>query len=143
MPAFDPNRHIVTFGPISLYGVSMGKDEWINVARESPAWEDDVGVDGAVTFSKINDDRATVTLTLMQSSAINDQLSAHYNLDRSTPGGVGARPFTMTDLNGTTKIFAEEARLVKAPDQSRARKVGEVKWEFRLAQIKEFHGGNL
>lgn len=143
MPAYDPNKHIVSFGAITLYGPSMGTDEWINIVRESPAWEDAVGVDGEVTYSKINDDRATVTLTVMQSSVINDALTAHYNLDRRTPGGIGTRPFLMQDLNGTTRIFAEQARLVKSPDQTRGRTVGEVKWEFRLAQIIEAHGGNL
>lgn len=143
MPAYDPNRHMVSFGNILLYGAGMGKDEWINAARESAAWEDDVGVDGEVTFSKINDNRMTVTLTLMQTSQLNDALSAHYNADRATPGGIGTRTFNMTDLNGTTKIFAEQSRLTKSPDQVRARKAGETKWEFRLANVKEFHGGNI
>lgn len=138
---YDAANHTVTFGPIIMEG-GFGPDTFIEVSRESPAWSDEVGVDGEVTRSKTNDDRATATLTLMQSSKNNDLLSAAYNLDKSTKGGTGAVPFTLVDHGGTTKIDAFEAWLQKSPDQSRARAIGATAWEIRLASIKEFHGGN-
>ena len=138
---YDPLNHIVQFGEIMLDS-GWGPDEWIKVEHQSPAWEDDVGVSGEVQRSKINDHRGTVTITLLQTSRKNDALSAHYNLDRATPGGIGAKPFLLMDLGGTTLISADQAWLQKAPDQTRARKAGTTEWQIRLAYMVEHHGGN-
>lgn len=138
---YDAANHVLTYGAIILKN-GWGKDNFVKVVRQTPAWSDEVGVAGEVTRSKGNDDRATVTVSLMQSSRENEALSAAYLLDKNTPGGNGAVPFTFMDLGGTTKIAAGEAWLQKSPDQSRARAVGECDWEIRLAAIIEFHGGN-
>lgn len=138
---YDPANHTVIFGAINIDS-GFGKDTWIEVVFESAGWEDDVGVDGEVTRSKINDARATARITMMASSKLNDRLTAHYHADRATPGGLGAKPFLLKDNGGTTKVAAEQAWIQKQPDQTRTRKAGEVVWEIRLANAVAFHGGN-
>ncbi len=141
MATYDPNQHMISFGAIVLDS-GFGPDTFITVNRESPAWEDEAGVNGNVQRSKINDDRGTVEITMQQTSKKNDQLTAHYQLDRATPGGIGAKPFLLLDLNGTTKIFTEEAWLSESPPVERARVAGVSVWKIRLAKIVELHGGN-
>lgn len=139
--SYDINNHSAVFGAIPINS-GFGPDTVFEVKRESAAWDDDAGADGEVTRSKNADDRATCMVTLMQSSRINDLLSAHYVLDRVTPGGIGAKPFLLKDNGGTTLLFGEQAWLKKSPDQTRAKKVGQVVWEIRIAKLIEFHGGN-
>lgn len=142
MPSYDPSNHRLIFGAVIIEPESFGPDEFINIRRESAAWEDEVGVGGHVTRSKIMDDRATAQVTVMMTATVNDRLSAAYNLDRITPGGIGPKPFLLQDLGGATKVFAEKAWIQKAPDHVRGRKIAGHTWEIRLEAIKEFHGGN-
>lgn len=130
----------------SLAGINLNEGtadgEWLRVERDSPAFEDVVGTSGEVTRSKTNDDRATVTLRLMQSSDVNDLLSVLYNSDKATPGGVGVGPLLIRDRQGTTLLNAEKAWISKAPDVSMDRTATAREWIIRCAQLIEFHGSN-
>ncbi len=142
MPSFDPKNHTIVFGTIKIPGEDLGTDEFFNLSPESDAWEDEVGVGGHVQRNKINDERATVTITAMKTARVNDALSAYYNLDRATPGGLGAVPFVMRDRSGTTVVTAAESWLMRLPDNVRGRQAGTTQWQIRLAKVKAFYGGN-
>lgn len=137
----DVSNCACSFGPVVLDG-GFAPDTMMTVERASEAWDDVAGCFGDVARSKENDNRATVKLFMLQTSVKNDQLSALYNLDKNTPGGTGSRVFAYVDLGGTTKLGGAQAWIRKAPDQSRAKKVGAVEWHIRVANLVEHHGSN-
>ena len=137
---YDPDQVSVSIAGIPVSGFADG--EFISVERDSPAFDDVVGTDGEVTRSKTNDDRATVTFKLMQSSPSNDLLSVAHNLDKNVPGGVGVGPFMLRDAQGTTLLVAEKAWIKSHPKGSWDRTAKERAWEIRCAKLIEHNGGN-
>ena len=140
MKVRDSDQMSASLAGIPFDGYADG--EWLRIQRDGPAFTDVVGTDGEVTRSKTNDDRATVTLRLMSSSATNALLSALHNSDKNTPGGVGVGAFLLRDRQGTTLISAEKAWIAKAPDTSEDRTATVREWVIRVAKLVEFHGGN-
>lgn len=109
---------------------------------DSDAIVDVVGTDGEVTISKSNDRRATFTIRVMQTSDLNDVLSALYNLTLSSPGIAGVGPFHMRDRQGRTKHQAPSCWIAKPPDGSWDRTAGVREWKIRVDQLDRFDGGN-
>ena len=138
---YDPDQILASVVGIPLGGFADG--EFIRVERDNPAFDDVAGTDGEVTRSKTNDGRATVTVRLMQSSPVNDLLSALHIADKAAPGGVGVGPFLMSDLQGTTLVAGDKAWISKSPDISQDRTATEREWLIRIAQLTDFQGGNV
>lgn len=139
--SYDVAHCACSFGPVVLDG-GFAPDTMLSVERASEAWDDVVGCFKDVSRSMENDDRATVKLMMLQTSKKNDRLSALYNLDKNTPGGTGSRVFAYADLGGTTKLGGAQAWIRKAPDQTRAKKIGATEWHIRIANLIEHHGSN-
>jgi len=137
---YDSDDFFCYIAGIPLDGYADG--EWLRVERDSPSFEDVVGTDGEVTRSKTNDDRATVTLRLMQTSQANLLLSTLHASDKNTPGGVGVGPFLLTNVHrgGSTNIVAEKCWISKEPDISMDRTATEREWTIRLAKLVSIHG---
>jgi len=131
---------------VSFFGLPLGgwaDGEFVRIERENPAFEDVVGTDGEVTRYKTMDERATVTIRTMQSSPVNDQLSALHNSDKNTPGGVGVGALLIQDLQGTFVSTAEKAWISKEPDVSFDRAPTEREWVIRVARLVTVHGGSV
>lgn len=141
MRVCDSNSYHVSVAGIPISGYADG--EWLTVERDSPAFEDVVGTDGEVTRSKTNDNRATVTIRLMQSSPVNGLLSVLHNLDKNTPNGAGVGPFLLTDIpTGTTLLVAEKCWISEEPNGSWDRTPKEREWKIRCANLLSTYGGN-
>jgi len=138
---YDPNQFFCSLAGIPLSGYADG--EWIRIEREGPSFEDIVGTDGEVTRSKSNDDRATITVMLMQSSPVNDLLSALHNTDKNTPGGVGVGAFLLQEIGGTFQMAAEKAWISKEPDVAMDRTATSREWIIRVAKLVSTHGGSV
>jgi hypothetical protein len=136
---YDPDQIFISLAGIPLSGWADG--EFCRIERENPSFEDVVGTDGEVTRSKTNDERATVTLRLMQSSPSNDLLSALHLSDKNTPGGVGVGVLLIQDLQGTSVFTAEKSWISKEPDVSYDRTPTEREWIIRVAKLVSNHGG--
>ena len=119
-----------------------GDGEFLSVTQEGPAFADVVGSNGGVTRSKTNDFRATVTVTLMQTSEVNSVLSALLNADLLASNGAGVGALLIKDLQGTTLYECTEAWIQKAPDASFDRQATTRAWEIRCANLIRFDGGN-
>lgn len=139
LKVYDSDQYSASLAGIAFEGFADG--EWLRIERDNNAFDDVVGTDGEVTRSKTNDDRATITLRLMQTSSTNSLLSAFYNADKLTPGGVGVGPFLLRDQQGTTLISAEKCWIAKEPDVSMDRTATEREWVFRCSKLISFHGG--
>lgn len=128
MKTIDPKKVIITFFGRHLTGYADG--EYIGI--EFPeSFTKVVGADGEVARVKSNDESGEVTLTLLQTSASNGDLSKIALADKIT--GLGVGPFSMTDLQGGTLVAAAEAWIAKKPKIGYS-KSGETRaWTIHLA----------
>ena len=135
---YDPKAVAVVFNATLIKGFADG--DFVSVSYESDKWEHTSGADGEEIRTKSNDNRATLTLTLMQSSASNAVLSAAYLLDEA--GNAGAFPIAITDTTGTSLVTGESAWIKKLPDFNRGKSATTVEWMISIANAKVFIGGN-
>lgn len=138
---YDAKDIIITFGSLIIEG--YGDDEFLRIEAEADDTEDMAGTDGEVAVAPTNDRRGTATLTLLQTSASNDGLSALSNAvknNRSMTGGIV--PFGVADLNGRTILEAANAWVLRAPDRSWTSAPSTLEWMIRLGHIVRIDGGN-
>lgn len=118
-------------------------EETISVERDSEAFQDKIGSDGSVVRSPTHDNRATVTLNLLQTAGANAILSTLVTGDMAAPNGAGVVPFMLRDRQGLTLVIATKAWLLGPP-----KKLGfgpqatNNQWKIRLADSQIFAGGN-
>lgn len=137
----DFNEVQVSFATVPISGWAQG--DVLTVTREADAFGDTVGVSGSVARWKTNDNRATVTVSLMSVSPVNAALSAIFTADLYAPGGAGIGAFTIVDLNGTSLYTAGNCWIQRPPDPTWSNEPRERVWTFRIATIRDFTGGNL
>jgi hypothetical protein len=137
---YDPSHVSMFYGVIEMQG--FAQDAAITVEHDEDDWSLVVGVDGEGTRSKTSNKSATITVSLMQSSAVNVLLSAERELDNNTPGGTGGFPILIKDNNGTTVFAAESAWIQKAPTAELNREATTREWVFRTDALNALHGGN-
>jgi hypothetical protein len=140
MREYDPDQYTLLIAGIPMEGYA--EDEFVSVEYDTADFEDVCGVDGEVTRSKSSDNRATVTVRLMQSSPVNDLLSTLRTLDKNTPGGVGVGPFLLRDKQGSTLLMSEKCWISERPAGSWARTAKEREWKIRCASMQSHFGGS-
>jgi hypothetical protein len=139
---YDPNRFVISFAGIIL-NKGVAEDTFLSVSKAGPGFSSKVSVDGSVTRSRSHDKRKIAKLTLMQSSEVNDRLSALYNADRdpAQPNGRGVGVFSVQDLSGTTVLRAAKAYIADDPDLDLGATAGPREWTFELSEVvNPIHG---
>lgn len=131
---------LFVFGPVIASG--YGPDTFVTVERNEDAFTLQVGADGESTRSKSNNRSATITLTLLQGSAANAQLSAIHALDQATPAGDGVLPLLVKDNSGNSLHLAEKAWIRKAPASAYGRESDVREWVFETANLVDAPAGN-
>lgn len=135
---YDPNSIAVVVNGILMSGFS--ENSIVKVSRNQDMWSDQIGADGTGTRSKSNDKSGKIEISLMQTSASNDVLSALAVLDEATNGG--KVPVLIKDLSGTSLHGSEEAWIVKIPDSDYGNKAGTRSWVIATHSLSNFVGGN-
>lgn len=135
---YDPKLFDIIWGGILMDGFAEGTK--LTIASEVEGFSDTVGVDGEVTRNRMHDRRATATLSLMQTSATNDRLSAAYENDRNAINGAGVGSFRVVDRAGTTVYEASKAWISNDPDVEISTEATTREWTFRLADYRPLHG---
>lgn len=139
---YNADEVTIAFGPV-IIDSGFADGEFLRVEQESDDTEDVVGTDGEVTVSRTNDRRATITVLLMQSSSINDQLSVISTAAKEAPAMAGGVwPLLIKDRNGRTLLTGANCRIQKAPDRAFDRTAQSVEWTIRTARLVRFDGGN-
>lgn len=140
--------HVYDFDQVSCVMAGLpieggyAEDSGIEIEPMSPDFNTVVGADGDVTRSKTNDRRATVRITLMQTSESNALLSTLNNIDKNAPNGAGVGPMLIKDNQGTSLYAGEKSWIAKPPTVAFTKK-GEARvWEFEVAHLNRFDGGN-
>lgn len=137
---YDPDKVVIYFAGITVQGYADGS--FVEVARLSPAFKDEIGTDGEVARSKTNDRRLKVTVKLIQTSSTNSAFSSLLTVDENAPNGAGVGSFQIQDLQGATLVSGAQAWLVGYPDQDFDRTAKSREWEIRVARATVFVGGN-
>lgn len=135
--SFDPKQLAINCGGNPITGYAEGT--FVTVARDEDAFNFTAGSDGEGARAKINVQSGTVTMTLMQSSAANDILSAFALSDELTNGGTF--PLLVKDNNGRSLFAAETAWVQKFPDSEFSNDVTTREWVIRTDKLKVFVGG--
>lgn len=112
-------------------------DSVITIAPNADHRSTKVGADGLVVSSKMNDETAEVTLTLLKTSATHRYLKALYRIDRSTPGGAGVGAFFMRDRLTGEEDSSEVFWIKRRPDRKIEAEASEVEWKLTLGKWVE------
>ncbi len=138
---YDPMLLDASFAGIPLNkGLSDGT--FFTITPTSEGFTFKVGVDGEVTRVRKHDRTAEVTFTTMQSSDVNDRLSAVYRAARLATNGQGVGAFLLVDRAGTTVIQAAKAWISQEPTVSFSGDVETREWTITLGDMDATHGGN-
>lgn len=123
--------------------IESGRAEgaFLRIENDADDYGDVRGAAGEVTRYAINDDRANVTVIIMQASESNAALSALRVADKLTKNGAGIVPFLVTDMNGTSIYEGEAAWIKKPPDVEFANEPGTREWPIRVAELKRVEAG--
>lgn len=139
LSTYDAKQVKVLFGGIPLGGYAAGT--FVTIERVSDAWEDESGADGETVRIKSNDKRATMTLTLLQTSDSNDVLSASANLDELSNGGVV--PVAVSEINSTTTVFSGKAWVKKQANIEYGKEISNREWVISMVESKILVGSNV
>lgn len=121
-------------------GDEAGK--FIEIDALADAFVDTLSLDGEVSRSKTNDDRADITITIMSTSATNALFSALHLADKLAANGAGVGPLLIKDRQGLSLFAAAEAWIVRPPKREFGQKAVPLEWKIRAAKLNRFEGGN-
>lgn len=136
---YDPKKVLVSFGGVELGG--FGEDSIINIEPTGGGITVVTGCHGDKVRAIDPDNGAKVTLTLLQSSASNDYLSAIHLRDKRV--GDGVLPLLIKDLSGRTTYFDSAAWINNLPTVKRGKSPNDNEWVIETAGNGElFVGGH-
>ena len=117
----------------------FGDNTYIKLERNEQAFNLKVGVTGEATRAKNNNRSGKVTITLMQSSSSNDDLSSFAAADELT--NTGAVPVLIKDGSGTTVASAVTAWVQKYPSTEFQKEATTREWVMETDELLMFVGG--
>lgn len=135
---YNAKKVLVSFAGKILTGMMDGS--FVTVSRNNDSFMLMVGSDGEAARAANADRSGTVTVTLMQTSPSNDDLSTLMATDELTNAGTGA--LFIKDASGRTLVSAVEAWIRKPADAEFAREIGGREWTFETGNIEIYNGGN-
>lgn len=140
---YSSNKIVALVADIPI-DAGRASDEFLSITFESDTYGDSLGADGEVVRWVTQDARATITITLMQSSAGNDTLSTLYERAKAAEKvGNGLKyTFSARDLNGRSIHSADAVWIIKPPDAPYGVEAKTRVWTLRAAEMVTFIGGN-
>jgi hypothetical protein len=135
----DPKKFPLSIAGFLIGGYAPGTV--IEISRDEDDFKDECGADGEVCVMANSDERGTVRVTLLQSSASNDVLSGLAAVNKgSTVAGltVGKGSLQCKDLNGRMIVSAETAWVKKPADVTLGDEIQTRVWEIRCSPLKMF-----
>lgn len=140
---YDPKKVTVIFGPVIMQGFAEGT--FINVETQGDGITAIVGCDQEIVRNISPDSiLKQITITLLQTSDSNDELSVLHDLDMKT--GQGMYPLAIKDLSGRSVMMSDQAWITKKPNWQRGKTAsdGNLEWQFLAVGADEafFIGGH-
>lgn len=135
---YDPKQFSIIVGGKIITGFADGS--FIKLERNQQAFMLKMGTDGEGTRAKSNDNSGKITITLMQSSSSNDDLSSYAIADQLNNSGVV--PVFLRDGSGRTVASAATAWVQKLPDSEFSNEAQTRAWILETDGLDYFVGGN-
>ena len=135
---YNAKKVLISFAGKTLTGTLDGS--FVKVSRNNDSFMLAIGSDGEAARAANADKSGTVTVTLMQTSPSNDDLSNLMNADELTNTGTGA--LFVKDASGRTLVSAVEAWIRKPADVEFAREITGREWVFETGNLEIFNAGN-
>lgn len=136
---YDPKKIEITFGSMIISGYADGT--FVSIASEGDGFERMTGAAGDVAFVNKQMWCYDVTLTLLQTSHSNSELTLWYNMDKLTNSGLTT--LTIKDHRGNSLLEAAEARICAEPEVIYSRDIETREWVIRTgAAINNIGGSN-
>lgn len=136
---YDPNEVIISVLGVTVTGYADGS--FVDLEYDEDAFSLVVGAGGETARVRSQNRSATITLTLMQTSPINDALSAAHNADLQSGNGVGA--FGLKDNRGTTNLGAQNCWIQKPSPVGFAKELQDRTWILRADKCEGVIGGTV
>lgn len=137
---YSPDLIIVTWGSIRMAGFADGT--FVTAERDEDGYTKKIGATGDVVRVRSLNKGGSVKLTLQQSAATNDLLSAAYEVDQAF-GTFNTADLMIKDLNGTTLAHALHAWIKKLPNVEFGKDLSNREWTFDCAALDILVGGSL
>lgn len=135
---YDPLKVAIHIAGVAVEGFADGT--FVTVNRNSQSWTGSSGAGGEHARAKSNDKSGTVELTLMQTSATNDRLSAFLLADENA-NGAGKFGFTLTDANGQTSVAALDMWVQQPPALEFGKELSDRVWTLETGNLIYGPGG--
>lgn len=123
-----------SFNGVLAEGFAEG-DDVIEVVPSSEIAALTVGADGEAAVSALNDESAEIKAKFLQTSKMNDVLSA-------LAASRARFPFVLKDNNGTSIAVAEVCWVKKRPTLGYGSKTNAREWLLETGSVNTFVGGN-
>ncbi len=140
MAARHYNLDEVTLSIAGVVVTEFATGDAIEIEFDEDDWNVTQGHHGSVVRSKMPNNIASITVTVMQGSPVNELLQSLSDQDRFT--GFGAGPFFVKDLNGTSLATAPSSWIKKVPNMTMGTEPGEREWQVTAANLEMHHGQN-
>lgn len=137
---YDPKKYDVILAGVRI-NEGLADGTWLTVTPEVQGFSKKVGADGKATRTRMSNRSGTVTLTLMQTSLINDILSGLYNADLQATNGEGTATLKIQDRAGNTSFLARSAWVANDPDISLDVEASTREWSIDYEEALPTHGG--
>lgn len=137
---YDAAKHAFSFLG-NLISDGFAKGTWLEASRNEDGFTFQPSSSGGGTRSRNNNTSGRVKLVLQAGTQMNDILMAIALADEQ--GGAGIGELFIKETNGTMKIKAENAWIMKIPDVKRAEESGEYEWVFECEDLQIYVGGLL
>lgn len=139
---YDLTKVFLIVGGYRIGG--FGESGGIEIEWSSGVAEPTVGADGEAAISRTNDNSAKVTITVMETSKSYRDLAELYQAQKGQDA-VQRLEFLCEDTISGDKVTDQFAVFTAMPGISKARKVGERKFELFLPNALEnaVFGGNI
>lgn len=116
----------ITWGAITIQG--RGPETFCKVERTKESFTLKKGADGEGSRSRILDHSGKVTITVMQTAAVNALLQAALLADEASPNGVSIFPMMVKDYGGNALWTATHAWLERPAMTEAAAEAGTREW---------------
>jgi hypothetical protein len=128
MATYDMNKIFLLVGGQRVTGAGDG--DFVSIEWNSDRYESTVGADGTHVRSRLNDNSAMATISLMYGGNGNPLLDGFRRKDDDSGGGEFA--FSMIDIESGTEIVSTTAWIEAMPGPAIGRTVPALEWKARL-----------
>lgn len=136
---YDPKAVFMSYGPVPLGDFAEGS--FITCEADQDDYRTERGTDGMCDFVRNIGRTFTVTASIIQTSAVNDLLSAMRVSDFTA--NTGTWPLIIKDLQGLSLQFFPQSRIIAPPSISYGDTTSAREWRFKCINGDMFVGGTL